>query len=143
MTIVLDGIDRTGKDTIHRYLEQLGNYKYEINVRGILTQLAYSEKFKRPYEYTLDQYKNEVIIFLYADIEDLEIRFKMTKEQSLNSKKKLKDGIIDDLELFSKYVNYLEEKGFTVLKYNTTYNTPYMIAKDIVEKLEENDYGQI
>ena len=143
MTIVLDGIDRTGKDTLHRYLEILGNYKYEINVRGILTQLAYNEKFNRDYNYTLNDYKNEVIVFLYGDVEDLAVRFKATKEQKLNNKKSLTEGIQDDLELFSKHVNYLEEHGFIVLKYNTTYNTPYMIAKDIINRLEENDYGRI
>lgn len=137
MIITIDGIDRTGKDTLHRYIERLSNFRYVINTRGILTQIAYNLKFDRGYTYNLDEYKNDVIIFLTAEPEDLEVRFKMTGEPKLNSNKTLKEGIEEDLELFNNIVYSLEEQGYIVLKYNTSFVTPYRIALDVIDELKE------
>ena len=129
--IEIDGVDRTGKDTLHKYIEQLSNYKYIINTRGILTQLAYTEKFNRGYEYDLECYKkNYVIVLLSAEPEDLAIRCKMTNEPDYT--------IESDLKLFQEKSEMLEnEYGATVLRYNTTDTTPYNIAKDVVARLEQ------
>ena len=61
----IEGFDKTGKDTVARYIEQLGGYKYTINVRGLLTQLVYNDKFNRNNEYLLT-YK-PLIILLSTD----------------------------------------------------------------------------
>lgn len=129
--IEIDGVDRTGKDTLHKYIEQLSNYKYIITTRGILTQLAYTEKFNRGYEYDLECYKkNFVIVLLSAEPEDLAIRCKMTNEPDYT--------IESDLKLFQEKSEMLEkEYGAIVLRYNTSDTTPYNIAKDIVARLEQ------
>lgn len=137
MILTIDGIDRTGKDTLHKYIERLSNFRYVINTRGILTQIAYNLKFDRGYTYDLDEYKNDVIIYLTAEPDDLEVRFKMTGEPKLNANKTLKEGIEEDIDLFNGIIYSLKEKGYTVLEYNTSFTTPYRIALDIIDELNE------
>lgn len=126
VALEVEGHDKNGKDTIAKYIEQLGGYKYTINVRGILTQLVYNDKFSRGNKYTFT-YK-PLIILLYADEEDVEVRCRMNKEPKINSKK--------DTEVYDKYANYLEERGYaTIWRYNTSEMTPYNIGRSIVHKL--------
>lgn len=136
MHIILEGIDRCGKGSLHRYLERLGNFKYIIDDRGILTQLVYNEKFNRGIKYDLDEYKNDLIIYLYAEPEDLEVRFKMTNEPSLYKDLSIIEGINKDLGLYGKYLNLLDDEGYTIYSFNTTNMTLYMIAKNIINILE-------
>lgn len=136
MHIILEGIDRCGKGSLHKYLERLGNFKYIIDDRGILTQLVYNEKFNRGVEYNLDEYKNDLIIYLYAEPKDLEIRFKMTNEPSLYKDLSIIEGINKDLEIYDKYVNILNDEGYIIYSFNTTNMTPYNVAKSIIHILE-------
>lgn len=132
MVITIDGVDKTGKNLLHRYLEKLTNYKYVMTDRGILTQLAYNEKFGRGYKYNLEDYKNNIIVYLTAEDQDLEIRCKVTNEPKFD--------IPGDKALFEKHLKTLEEEGFEVIRYNTTDLTPYRIAEDlavILKKIEE------
>ena len=136
MILTIEGIDRTGKDTLHRYIERLSNFKYVINTRGIMTQLAYNKKFNRDYTYHLKEYEGDIIVYLYAEPEDLEVRFKMTNEPKLNDGKTLREGIEDDLKLFQDISHELADRGFIILKYNTTEDTPYTIARRVISELE-------
>ena len=136
MHIILEGIDRCGKGSLHKYLERLGNFKYIIDDRGILTQLVYNEKFNRGVEYNLDEYKKDLIIYLYADPKDLEIRFKMTNEPSLYKDLSIIEGINKDLKIYDKYVNILNDEGYIIYSFNTTNMTPYNVAKSIIHILE-------
>ena len=73
--IEIDGTDKTGKDTLLQYLCYLSDYKYSINSRGILSQLVYTKKYNRDYNFDLSNFnKNKIIIWLYANEEDLKIR---------------------------------------------------------------------
>ena len=53
IAIEIEGIDKAGKDTILNNIAIIGNYKYTLNSRGILSQLVYNEKFNRNYDYIL------------------------------------------------------------------------------------------
>lgn len=133
--IEVDGVDKTGKDLLTGYLVFLSNFKFSVNTRGIITQIAYSKKFNRNYEYNLDKLsKNKIFVFLTADLDDLSIRCKITKEPKFTMK--------EDMELFTEVVETLKSKDFIVLHYNTTIITPYLIAKDVlnyINNLEKNN----
>jgi len=129
MIVTIEGVDKTGKNTLHKYLEQLANHKYVITDRGILTQICYSNKFKRGYMYELDWYKNNVIILLTAEPADLEVRCKLTNEPPFD--------IIGDLELFKINADFLKACGFIVYEYNTSYYTPFQIAMNVVSDLRK------
>lgn len=124
--IEIDGQDKVGKDVLHRYIEQLSNYKYIINSRGILTQLVYSDKFKRPYEYELT-YKPFVVL-LTADHRDLEIRCRINNEPKCNFEK--------DEYAFNYYADLLMNKGVAVVRYNTSKMTMLQIAEQVLRLYE-------
>lgn len=129
IAIEIEGVDKAGKDTILQYIAILANYKYTMNARGILSQLVYNEKFNRNYTYQLP-YK-PLIIFLDLNEEDHMVRCKLTHEPKINYS--------DDRDLFLKYIDILENNGITVWKYNTSDETAYNIAKDIIKRLENLD----
>ena len=131
----IDGPDKTGKDLLCSYLCELSHYRFSINVRGLISQLVYSKKFNRDFEYdTRDFSKHKILIVLLGEPADLAVRCKTTGEPSYD--------IENDLNLFKLAAYEVEEKGYIVLKYDTSAATPYAIARDvlrIVEELEEED----
>lgn len=130
IVIEIDGPDKTGKDILHKYIEQLGNYAYTINSRGILTQLVYNDKFKRNQDYKL--YYKPLIILLLVDELDHKIRCSLNKEPTINIQK--------DLNIYNAYSDYLEElDAAIILKFNTSEITPYNIGKKVIQYLNNID----
>lgn len=133
MLVFVEGIDKTGKDTLVRYINELTNYKHCVLTRGPISTSAYAYKFKRKYDDSyIKSLKDSLIIYLTADTEDLNIRFKITNEPEINKDedKKLFDNIITELKI--KY-------GLKVIKVNTSNYTPYTIAKAIKNYIEEEE----
>ena len=133
VAIEIEGMDKTGKDTLAKYLGLMANYAYTINVRGILTQLVYNDKFGRNNMYALPY--RPFIVFLDVDNVDHAVRCVAAGEPKININK--------DREVYYKYIKKFKELGITVLTYNTSEMTPYMIAKDVIEQLSKidiNDY---
>ena len=122
-------MDKTGKDTLSYYLTKLGNYAYTINIRGILTQIVYNDKFSRNNIYVLP-YK-PFIVFLDVDNVDHAIRCDITNENKININK--------DREVFYKYIELLKSYGIQVYIYNTSDITPYRIAQDVIYRLSKTN----
>ena len=127
IAIEIEGMDRAGKDTLADYIKFLGNYAYTINVRGILTQIVYNDKFDRNNTYMLP-YK-PFVVFLDVNNTDQAIRAKKTDEAKTNVNK--------DREAFYIYAEELKKHGITVLTYNTSDITMMNIAKDVMKHLSE------
>ena len=127
--VQIDGVDKTGKDLILKYVTILSNHKYVIQARGLISQLAYSEIYKRQYEYDLNSFSNDIYILLTAEVEDLSIRHKLVNEPKIDIK--------NDVQIFEKVYNILKSKNFKIFKINTSKVTPYMAAKEIIEIVEE------
>lgn len=127
ISIEIEGMDKTGKDTLAKYISLMTNYAFTINVRGILTQLVYNDKFERNNTYVLP-YK-PFVIFLDVDNTDHAVRCNIAKEPKININK--------DREVYYKYIKKFNEIGINVFIYNTSEMTPYMIAKDVISKLNE------
>ena len=127
LTIEIEGIDKCGKDLIVNYINRLANFKYVVHARGMLSNMVYDEKFGRNYDYELT-YK-PVIIYLDVDEEDRLIRCIFTKEEPIDAD--------SDRKLFEKYIKVLKDKGITILRYNTSKDSPYHIAKQIITDLEQ------
>ena len=76
-TIILEGVDKTGKDTLVQYIDKVCNHKYAVYQRGNISNNAYAKIFNRQtYNYNMSH--NVLYVLLTADIEDLKIRFKIT-----------------------------------------------------------------
>lgn len=122
-TIYFEGIDKAGKDLVASYVIQLSKYKYTVNCRGVITQIAYDKLYNRNYEYDLSNQENAIYVLLHADKEDWEIRCKITKEPKISYE--------DNVAAF-EYAKKIVEGKIILLEYNTSKMTPYQIAKDVV-----------
>lgn len=130
--IEIDGVDKTGKDLISSYVDKMSNHRYVVGPRGILSMITYNEIYNRGYDYTkeLEHSRNNLIVYLYAEKEDLEIRHKLSREPKIDIER--------DLLMFGSKAKELDDKGFNVLYFNTSKSTPYVIAKQILEYMEEH-----
>lgn len=120
--IVLDGIDKSGKDIIAKYIFNLDKRLYAI-ARGYPTMVAYAKKFKRNCIYP---YPNKDIIYIYCtvDKEDWKIRCLTTNEPKINYE--------EDSKYFDDVFEDLNNKGYITFEINTSYITPYVAAKRII-----------
>ena len=130
-SICIDGIDKTGKDTLLGFIDLLSNHKYVINVRGMLSQLAFAELFNREYNYDISIQQYILNVLLTANKEDWEVRCKLTKEPKINYE--------INCIAFEKAYKLLKENNLPVVRYNTSEMTPFMIAKEIIKYLEKLD----
>lgn len=133
--IIVEGVDKTGKDLICKYLIRLSNFKYEVHSRGVISNEVYDILYAREgYERVLD--KDTMYVLLDADKDDLDIRFKITNEpeiKNLNTHRILFKTIFDRMMIDNEHDYHLE--------FNTSRLTPYMIAKKILRDVEEiNEY---
>ena len=39
-TIVIEGVDKTGKDTLLKYIDMIGNHRYAIYTRGNISNIV-------------------------------------------------------------------------------------------------------
>ena len=127
--IALEGIDKTGKDTIREYIYFLGKAKYICRTRGLISNMAYNILFNRNYDYDIEAQQDVVYVYLTADKEDLDIRYKMTNENKIDYDSHLK--------VFETICNDFKSRGKIILTFNTSKMTPYAIAKAIIFKMEE------
>lgn len=81
-TIVLDGIDKTGKDLIAKYIWELDNSVHVV-VRGWPSMQAYARIYERSINYALPQ-KDALYVHLLADCDDWRIRCKLTDEPAID-----------------------------------------------------------
>lgn len=125
-TIVLDGIDKSGKDTIARYIWLLDN-RLKTVVRGWPSLYAYNKKYNRNTDYELP-YKNALYVKLNVNYEDWKIRCDITNEPKIDYQ--------FDKELFAEAFHVLQSNGYNVVAYNTTEDTAYTIALAIVNKMK-------
>lgn len=124
--IDIEGIDKTGKDLIKHYITQLANYKYVVHSRGILSNMVYAEKYNRDYDY--DILYRPIVVYLHVNEEDRRIRCISTNEPYIDANV--------DRALFEKYINIIENEGIIVLRFNTSEKTPYIIAKEVINYIE-------
>lgn len=123
----IDGPDKAGKELLCKYLCEMSHYRFSINVRGLMSQLVYTRKFGRGMEYDTSAFsKTKVLVLLTADVEDLMIRCIATNTPSYDFEY--------DLKLFEQTADKLKPE-YIILRYNTSCDTPYEIAKNVIEKI--------
>lgn len=129
--IVLDGIDKVGKDLVRSYIYYLGKQKYICTARGFMSMQSYAIIFDRDYQYSLETQKYVLNVLLTADKEDWLIRCKNTNEHVIEYETHTK--------AFEEMYALLKDNGYKTMRFNTSEITPYQIAKQIVEYAEKLD----
>ena len=147
--VEFDGIDKCGKDSIAKQIFAVDPNKYIINVRGIMSQIAYSHLWSRGYEYDLSKgyLENTLFVYLTVDEDDWNVRCKISGEHEKNKSRSDVESAIkykssnDAFELAYEKLNAsLAEKQVSdkhILKLNTSEMTPYQIILKVVDRLNE------
>lgn len=129
--ISFEGIDKAGKELVGKYVNILGNYKYVLMDRGLLSNITYARMNKRNYEYNLAAYTNWIIVYLTVDKADWEVRCALAHEPAINYEQHMSE--------FNATAMELDKAGIPILVYNTSTYTPYAIAKDIIHYMEDRE----
>ena len=137
--IEVEGADRCGKDTLVGYLDYMSNRQIPVSSRGLLSTLVYNDIYNRfmsteRQKEMIDGNKETLIVLLYGYSDDIKLRCKITHEPEID--------VIRDMNTFYEYGLKLQEQGLKVLFYNTSEKTPYEIAKDVINKIQ-NDKEEI
>lgn len=143
--VEFDGIDKSGKDSIMHQIFSYSPNKYIPKARGLISQLAYTNIFKRDAEYLVsDGYlDNTLFVLLTVDEDDWNVRCDLSHEHELNKNRTDVEAAIEwksNSEAFENAYeqlknNYHDDRHF--MKFNTSKMTPIMIIKEVVNRLEE------
>lgn len=127
--IVLDGIDKTGKDLIKSYIYYLGKARYICTARGIISMRAYSRIYNRPYKYSFACQKNIMNVYLTVDKQDWEVRCKASHEPIIDYDQEIK--------IFNEEANKVRIQPNSFYRtYNTSEMTPFQVAQDILDTID-------
>lgn len=126
-TVFIDGIDKSGKDTIARYVWLLDK-RLNVFVRGWPSLVVYAEKFRRKCDYELP-YQDALYVHCIVNKKDWQIRCSINDEKKINFE--------EDSKKFDDAFDRLKDAGYDVLTVDTSTYTAYAIANMIVEKVEQ------
>lgn len=128
-TVIIDGIDKSGKDTIAKYVWYLDR-RLNVFVRGRPSLVVYAKKFNRNCDYALP-WKQALYVHCNVEEEDWALRCKINNEDVSNI------DYYKDSNAFNKAFEELTRNGYTVMHINTSIITPYDAAKLIVDKIHK------
>lgn len=145
--VEFDGIDKSGKDSIMHQIFAVAPNKYIPKARGLLSQLAYADLYKRDVDYQVTEgyIENTLFVLLTVDEDDWNVRCKLTGEHEKNkSRSDMEAAVVYDTnsEVFNKAYNTLLDKYRDkyedhFMTFNTSKQTPYQIITQVVARLEE------
>lgn len=141
--VVIEGVDRVGKDSIGSYIDRLSNRLLPIGNRNVLSTIVYAKKYNREIdpdylECMINNYRDSgtLTILLVADVNDLKLRGEITGEQEVDY-----DG--DQQRFMEEAMTLMSDYNIPLLIYSTTELTPYKVATDIVRYVKEQNDMEI
>lgn len=134
--VEIEGIDRTGKDTLMRYIDYMSNRTMVVKTRGLMSNIAYADLYNRflSTQYVnqlLEANKETLIVYLTADKADWEVRMKIAGHENLDFTRN---------EMAFEYAKRVI-RGTDILffEFNTTKQTPYQIAEMVMTIIREEN----
>lgn len=128
-TVVIEGIDKTGKDQLARYIDEVCGHWMCLPRRGVVSNKAYAVLYGREVpSYDLESESNNVYVFLRCtDKLDWKMRCKLTNEQAINYEENVRvmEGAWAEFKLCRDRKLCLE--------YDTSEMTPIQIARSVVD----------
>lgn len=143
--VEFDGIDKSGKDSIMRQIFSVAPNKYIAKARGLISQVAYSNLFRRGMQYdaTRGYMDNTLFVLLEVDKDDWDIRCDLTNEHALNRMRSDVEGAVEwksHSEAFRDAFEQLKQSygdSSHFMRFNTSHQTPVSIIKAVVAHLEQ------
>lgn len=130
-TVIIDGIDKCGKDLVAKYVWRMDK-ALNVFCRGYISLEVYNRKFKRSVEYN-KPLENCLYVLLEVDEHDWKIRCDINNEPKINYE--------EDNKLFEEVYEELNVKN--KMKINTTYTTAYNAAKQIINAIQYINGGTV
>ena len=149
--VIIEGVDRTGKDTLQQSLNKATDYKNMVMIRGPIGFLAYNKLYNKAVdanEYlTIErQLKqvNHLVVYLTADTDELLQRFIDTNEEPLREEKdntnvSRRQTIETHKKIHEIYYDYSSLNKMTI---DTTNLTTEEVAELVVKRINEI-YGRV
>lgn len=134
--VEIEGLDRTGKDTLVGYVDYMSGRMIPVSSRGLMSTIAYAEVFNRfmSTEFTnklLDANKETLVVYLTCDRKDLELRHKISHHEPIDFNKHEK--------AFTYAKRMILGSDILFYEFNTTEQTPYQIAEMICTIIKEEN----
>ena len=130
--IILEGVDRSGKDSMQDAIDKATRYKHVITDRGPIGFMAYCEIFNKSHELfrhycqmelALKKLNDVLVIYLTADTETLVDRCIKTDHEIL------------DFDYHKKiYETYVDSSPLPTIKVNTTHKHVDEIVQDLIKE---------
>ena len=149
--VIIEGVDRTGKDTLQQSLNTATDYKNMVMIRGPIGFLAYNKLYNKAVdanEYlTIErQLKqvNHLVVYLTADTDELLQRFIDTNEEPLREEKDNANiSRRQTIEMHKKiHEIYYEYSTLNKMTIDTTNLTTEEVAEQVVKRINEL-YGRL
>jgi len=139
--IHLEGVDKTGKDTIRSNIVKNSKGKYLIIVRSFISQIVYSRIYNRNINevFFFKNAKNsfdrkEFFIYLYAEENVIKERFIKHNEKDLDI-----NDIFKHINVFNDVIKNFEQNGVYILKVDTSNNSIEQCCNIILKYIDENN----
>ncbi len=129
--ISIEGIDKSGKGTVAKYIKLLGNHRHVLLDRGPLSNYMFSQMDHRGYEYDISSYKSILFVFLDVAYADWDVRCRACHEPSI--------CYADHYANYDAAIQEFTQAGCTVLRFNTTDMTPYNIALSVMHAFDNHN----
>lgn len=134
--VEIDGIDKTGKDSIKPYIFYLEPGKFLTRSRGLISQLAYAKLYGREFDWDALEYtKNTLFVLLTVDELDWSIRCKITNEPNTGFTFEQMQNAFMNAYVEVKDRFDVPDKQMLII--DTTAHTPHVIASAIISRLNE------
>lgn len=128
--VFIDGIDKSGKDSLARYIDKYCGYTLCVHSRGMLSTIAYNILYGREVDY--QNFRGNpcqpLYVLLKVDKKDWEMRCQLTSEPAISYEK--------NVEVFDRAEEIVKQLGYKVIEFNTTQYTLDTIAKAVVGYIE-------
>ena len=133
--IIIEGIDRTGKESVRREITKQTNGKTLVIIRAFISQIAYSRIYNRNIDeqYFFDKAKQfdnlgVTTVYLEASKDEIAKRILETCETHITE-----DQIDYHKKVFDDVAWEMEDMGITVYYFDSKSGTPAEIAKTICQ----------
>jgi len=142
-TLILEGVNCSGKDTIKRLINIRTNFKYSIINRYLGSQFVYGTLYNRDVDYYRDFFFIEkclkdfcYLIYLDASYDEIVKRINNRKRESEEA------SLSDFFKIKNLYEKYLFITPLTKIVVNTTDLTPDQVVSNILEEIERKENNE-
>ena len=136
--ISIDGIDKTGKDSVRKLMIQMSGGKVLVKVRTFMSQIVYSRIYDRRIDEDffinkmLEYQKiGEKFFMLTCNNEVLRERFILSAEKDLKQ-----EDIETHQKIFNDVSQYMQGKGIHIITLDTSYDSVLETATHIFNSIE-------